>query len=91
MQQREVESLINLNGAVVFGKKDCYNCKIAVKMLDKKGVDYTYKDLSEDVNEPLLTYVKNEGIRSFPMLFFNSDYLGDHMATDKLISLAKTQ
>lgn len=50
---------------LVYGKNDCTQCDMTVKVLDKEGLDFTYINIEEDVDA--FEYVtKTLGYRQAP-------------------------
>lgn len=62
---------------ILIGTEACSRCKMIQGLLDKKGVSYTYKDMSEfpdsDKSKVMKT-AKKIGVTSFPILVNDSDY-----------------
>jgi glutaredoxin len=51
----------------VIGKPNCPYCDKAKTLLEAKGMDYIYEDLSEQPD--LLTLLRNMGVRTVPAIF----------------------
>jgi len=56
----------NPDVAKVYGKPDCYGCKLTVKVLEKEGIPYKYLDIT--TNEVAYQEVKNLGYNAAPVV-----------------------
>lgn len=61
---------------VVYGKPNCPFCDKAKNILDSKGIEYNYVDISEDVGA--YNFIKIEkGFETVPQIFVNGEYHGE--------------
>jgi len=60
---------------VVYGKPNCPFCDKAKNILDSKGIEYNYVDISEDVDS--FEFIRNQGFRTVPQIFVNGEYHGE--------------
>lgn len=49
----------------IIGKPNCPYCDKAKTLLDTKGIDYIYEELTDDT----LTLLRNMGVRTVPAIF----------------------
>lgn len=69
----------------VYSKPSCVQCNATYRALDKKGVDYTIIDLSED--SEAFEHVQSLGYQQVPVV----EAMGDHWAgfrPDKIAALS---
>ena len=58
----------------VYGKPSCPNCDIAKNLLESKGEQFEYLDVTKD--SAALMYVKGLGARSVPVVLKDDKYIG---------------
>ena len=63
---------------LLIGTKNCSRCKITKDILDKKGLEYTYKLITELTNEEqseCMQKAKEKNILSFPLIIKNDNII----------------
>lgn len=58
----------------VYGKPSCPNCDIAKNLLESKGEQFEYLDVTKD--SAALMYVKGLGAKSVPVILKDDKYIG---------------
>ena len=58
----------------VYGKPNCSYCEQAKKLLEAKGIEYSYIDVSED--DEALAFLKNNGFKTVPQCYENGKHIG---------------
>lgn len=58
----------------VYGKPSCPNCDIAKNLLESKGEQFEYLDVTKD--SAALMYVKGLGAKSVPVVLKDDKYIG---------------
>lgn len=58
----------------IYGSTTCSFCKDAKELLESKGIDYTYTDISK--NSSALSMFREKGFRTVPQIFTES---GEHI------------
>jgi glutaredoxin len=59
---------------VVYGKPNCAFCEQAKMLLTAKGQDFTYVDVSQDVEA--MSRLQEIGARTVPQIFFDGELIG---------------
>lgn len=66
---------------VVYGKENCPWCKKATDLLEKRGIDFTYHNISdkesfsdEDIKELVVSIAP--GAKTVPIVLINDRYIG---------------
>ncbi len=63
---------------VIYGTPTCHYCDMSKGFLDSLGVQYTYKDASDDsVLKELTTLIGGE-VRSVPQIFDGIEHIGGY-------------
>lgn len=63
----------------IFGKPACVYCTKAKNLLDRKGIEYEYVDISTDADA--YDFIVNEnGFRTVPQIWGNETYIGGYEA-----------
>ena len=65
----------------IYGKPNCPWCDKVKNLLS--GEDVRYVDLSED--EEALRYIKAQGFKSVPQVFWNGHHIGGYEATQQFL------
>lgn len=58
----------------VYGKPNCSYCEQAKKLLEAKGIEYFYIDVSED--DEALAFLKNNGFKTVPQCYDGRAHIG---------------
>lgn len=77
---------LDTNQVVVYGTQGCNPCKLTKKYLDRNGVEYEYRDISEEEN---LNAVKSLGYQSVPVVVTPGSHFGGGYSPDRLAELAR--
>lgn len=60
----------------IYGKSSCPFCTKAEELLNEKGYEYKYIDITQ-CNETL-SYIKSLGCRTVPQVFKDQDHVGGY-------------
>jgi|AntDeeMinimDraft_6_1070357.scaffolds.fasta_scaffold03896_3 glutaredoxin len=61
---------------IIYGKPTCSYCTKAKKLLERKGLEYTYVDISKDVQaQASLIFT---GFKTVPVIFKDNDLIGGY-------------
>jgi len=60
---------------VVYGKPNCPYCDKAKSILEGKGIEYNYVDIS--VDGEAFQFITSQGLRTVPQIFVNGEYHGE--------------
>lgn len=61
----------------IYGKPNCKYCELAKDLLDSRGKEYVYVDISED--DEAMDMMIARGFRSVPQIYYDDDFVGDHI------------
>ncbi len=70
----------------IYSTKTCPYCVKAKLLLDKKGVEYTEIDVTEDTQARMDLVAKANGMRTVPQIFIDDHHIG---GCDDLYELEK--
>ena len=60
----------------IFGKEDCRYCTQAKELLDAKGINYNYIDITHNVG--IQNKMKDNGLRSVPQIWKDGFHIGGY-------------
>lgn len=78
--------MVSNEGIVVLSKDSCPNCVVAKSLLSGRGVAFSEVNLSKKGNESFVTWLKEQGYRSVPLIFNNGEFVGDHTKVVALLT-----
>jgi glutaredoxin 3 len=61
---------------IIYGKPACSYCTKAKKLLERKGLDYRYVDISKDLEAQ--EYILSNGFKTVPVVFKEDDLIGGY-------------
>lgn len=71
---------------IVYSKPSCVQCTATTREMDRKGIEYTYVDLTED--DAAMEAVTNMGYRQAPVVVAGEDHWAG-FRPDKIGALAQ--
>ncbi len=63
---------------LIIGTQNCSKCKMTKSILDKKGIEYTYKLNEELTNEEFFNYMeqaRNKRLMNFPLIIKDEEII----------------
>ena len=75
----------------IYGKSGCHYCTLVKRLLQSKSLKFFIVDCDEYIledKESFLNYIKtltNKEIKGFPMVFYNSEFIGGYIETKDFI------
>lgn len=67
----------------IYGKPNCKYCEQAKLLLEAKGVEYEYIDVSED--EDALAFLIRHGLKTVPQCYDDTAHIGGYTELDYYI------
>ena len=74
---------------IIFGQENCNYCTIAKDLLERNGIEYSYKDLVDEGNMKLLLDLAEMSgvvVKTVPQIFIAGDYKYSHIGGYKELS-----
>lgn len=68
----------------IYGKPSCRYCYSAKEFLDSKEIQYTYTDISEDLEA--LEWILSKGFRTVPQIYLGDKHIGGYEDLVKFIN-----
>lgn len=83
MSLKESNSDNDDSRVMVYSKPGCKYCKMAIELLQEKGIEFDVKTLDPDVNLSKYTLQvnslkKSTGHKTFPFIFINNKFIGGY-------------
>lgn len=67
----------------VFGKPNCSYCERAKQLLEAKGIEYEYIDVSED--DDALAFLMDNGFKTVPQCYDGKTHIGGYTELDHYV------
>ena len=88
----ELNKLDDAHGTVVYGKPGCPQCNMAKSLLDSRGVDYTYVDITKEFPGKTAAEITGRpAVRSLPQVYLDGGYIGGFDALYKFFKDADAE
>ena len=89
-QKVEENKLKEIKETIIYGKPNCPQCAMAKSLLDSRGIEYDYIDITT-TGKSAAEITGRAGVRSLPQIYLDGEYIGGFVELNKRLSKASLE